>query len=81
MKNELKSCPICGGKADIIVGEMFMTRTYIIKCIDCGLHTDLSFVGGQSEYRNGTFRSVFVSDIEAVNKIKNKWNRRSIETH
>lgn len=80
MMNELKPCPICGGKADIIVGDFLASRAYTIKCTNCGLHTDWSCTGKKGVYLNGAFRWVFTSDIETVNKIKDKWNKRFLKT-
>ena len=41
MSDELKPCPFCGGKADIMqYWKDFKTNRYIVKCIKCGAQTD-----------------------------------------
>ena len=66
MKNELKTCPFCGGKAEIrMVGDMRHLLVYF--CKDCR-HTPLR--GGDARSTERDARKVWNRRVEA-------WNRRA----
>ena len=45
MKNELKCCPFCGGKARMVIAPLMGTRAFI--CDKCG--ADVMFYGAEKD--------------------------------
>lgn len=52
MKNELKCCPFCGGKARMVIAPLMGTRAFI--CDKCG--ADVMFYGAEADTKKAKER-------------------------
>ncbi len=59
--NELKSCPFCGGKAEINFQPLYTGKAVRVRCTECG----------------SSSRFVSISKERATNDVIDMWNRRA----
>lgn len=73
---ELKSCPFCGGEAEVHYQPIYMDNGVCIRCTEC--HTRSKFFPCDCTYQfyHGE-RNVFISKERATNDATNLWNTRT----
>ena len=76
MTEELKPCPFCGAKADV-VGDLYR-RYEVVMCRKCNSKTRQAYYGKRSNFVRGElgFESFKTSD-EARARVVELWNRRA----
>ena len=73
----LEKCPFCSGSVSVIKGYgIFGGVGYNIKCNCCGVVTPTEEVGMKRSIGLEGINEIYISDIEAINKLVLRWNIR-----
>ena len=80
-KIELKPCPFCGGKAEIITCHVVVDKAKRIRCTGCRVYTPPILIDHPA-YSSKTYpeldESTRYTAEQAAEKAAEHWNRRSI---
>ena len=72
--SELKPCPFCGGKPEIIRCKIYLDDALQVRCSECGTCQPKVFTD-HLMYTNG--KEMFYTEKMATEKIVSRWNKRS----
>lgn len=73
---ELKSCPFCGGKAEVHYQPIYTSDSVCVRCIECRARSRSFPCDCIYQYYHGE-KNVFISKERATNDAINLWNRRA----
>ena len=71
----LKTCPFCGGKAEMKLSNPLMHNAIRVECVVCRCTSSL-FMEANTVAFNGT-HSRYVTLEECIDKATENWNRRA----
>lgn len=72
---ELKECPFCGGKAEIMFSGSYTNGGYIVaQCTECGVRT-------KGVYYRGPVIEIPLEDTVGGEKVAKRWNERTMIPH
>ena len=74
--NELKSCPFCGGKAEIRFQPLYTGEGVRVRCTECSSSSRFVSFDCNYSYYHGE-KNVFISKDRAINDVIDMWNRRA----
>lgn len=70
----LRHCPFCGSRSEIIKGVNWFESAYQVQCVCCGAKGIISST--QKKGSNPYFPDYFATDIQAIQKAVDHWNNR-----
>lgn len=73
---KLKSCPFCGGEAEVRKITMYLKEARAVACKDCGTRTRLIFVDLPALTDDGVDESTRYTAEQAEKLAVERWNRR-----
>lgn len=77
---QLKPCPFCSGKPDLIASHIYYDKIYYVECTQCGCKTTYTFVNHPSIVNGRINKNTIYTDIQAQDKAIQSWNKRSANT-
>lgn len=75
---ELKSCPFCGGQAELVKKEIYLDYGYRVHCTQCGAMANVVLVNHPKLTHNGLDESTRYTDDRAKRIAAELWNRRAV---
>lgn len=73
---ELKSCPFCGGKAELHYQPIYMDNGVCVHCTNCKTRSKLFLFDRTYQYYHGE-KNVFITKERATNDAMALWNTRT----